>query len=120
MVIPTGQRHTGPLAVDVGFVRTNDFEYETVVLDGVSQVIVPVVLVRTFVPVVEVTADMVLAELATTAEPAAKVDSPVPPSATAKSVIPVIDPPDMDTLLAACEAIVPNVGLFAIEFPPVA
>ena len=36
------------------------------------------------------------------------VDWPVPPSATAKSVIPVIEPPVMETLLAAWVAIDPR------------
>ena len=38
----------------------------------------------------------------------AAVDAPVPPSATAKSVMPVIEPPDIETLLAAWVAIVPH------------
>ena len=43
-------------------------------------------------------ADKVLAEFATSTEPFAAAESPVPPSATAKSVIPVIDPPVIATL----------------------
>jgi hypothetical protein len=35
-------------------------------------------------------------------------EAPVPPSATAKSVMPVIEPPVIDTLFAACVAIVPR------------
>ena len=37
-----------------------------------------------------------------------KVDAPVPPSATVKSVIPVIEPPVIATALAACVAILPS------------
>ena len=36
------------------------------------------------------------------------VDAPVPPSATARSVMPVIEPPVMLTLLAFCVDIVPR------------
>ena len=36
------------------------------------------------------------------------VDAPVPPSAMARSVIPVIEPPVMATLLASCVEIVPK------------
>ena len=39
---------------------------------------------------------------------AVKVERPVPPSATAKSVIPVIDPPVIETLLAFWVDIVPK------------
>ena len=41
-------------------------------------------------------------------------DAPVPPSATAKSVIPVILPPVMDTLFAAWVAIVPKPPISAV------
>jgi hypothetical protein len=40
----------------------------------------------------------VFAEFATSTEPFATADNPVPPSATAKSVIPVIEPPVIATL----------------------
>ena len=43
-------------------------------------------------------AESVFAEFATSTEPFATAESPVPPSATAKSVIPVIDPPVIATL----------------------
>ena len=51
-------------------------------------------------PVVLGTARFVLAVAAS--------EAPVPPSATAKSVMPVIDPPVIDTLLDACVAMVPR------------
>ena len=38
----------------------------------------------------------------------AAVDAPVPPSAMAKSVMPVIEPPVIATLLAFCVDIVPR------------
>ena len=43
-------------------------------------------------------ADKVFAEFATSTEPFAAAESPVPPSATARSVIRVIDPPVIATL----------------------
>jgi hypothetical protein len=39
------------------------------------------------------------------------VEAPVPPSAMARSVMPVIEPPVIATLLAACDAMVPSVGV---------
>src|SRR3989344_4078510 len=36
------------------------------------------------------------------------VDAPVPASATVRSVMPVMEPPVMETLLEFCEAMVPN------------
>ena len=43
-------------------------------------------------------ADKVFAEFATSTDPFATAESPVPPSATARSVIPVIEPPVIATL----------------------
>jgi hypothetical protein len=43
-------------------------------------------------------------------------DAPVPPSATARSVMPVIDPPEIETEFAACVAIEPSPKLvLAVE-----
>ena len=46
------------------------------------------------------------------------VEAPVPPSATAKSVIPEILPPVIATLFEFCEDNVPRVGLFRISASP--
>jgi hypothetical protein len=51
-----------------------------------------------------------------TTEYAVKLDAPVPPSATARSVMPVIDPPVMETLDADWVDIVPRpeISVFGI------
>ena len=63
-------------------------------------------------------ADNVFAVFATSTEPLATAERPVPPSATARSVIPVIDPPVIATLESSrCATRVPVVIL---RFPVVA
>ena len=53
-------------------------------------------------------ADNALVPLPRRRLPDVKDDAPVPPSATAKSVMPVMEPPVIDTLFAACVAMVPR------------
>ncbi len=95
--------------------------------DWVSHVIVPLVFVKTFVPVVEVIALKVLKVFAPKIDPAAILLNPVPPLPTAKEVVvkvkdPKLPAPVVVRVLAprSSAAVAPVYGTLAVTVQSVA